>query len=390
MTQRLYYTDAFLTRFRARVLARETDGTRVYLERTAFYPTSGGQPHDLGRLGGVAVIDVIDEDDRIAHLLAAPLPTGDEVEGELDWPRRWDLMQQHTAQHLLTAVLARLTGRQTVSVHFGAGTSTLDLDGPVSSEQIRTAEQVANQEITANHEVTISFEDAATATGLRKAPDRRGEIRIVTIDTLDRSACGGTHVRRSGELGALLIRKAEKVKQLTRLEFLAGGRAVSAARGDFERLHAMAVSASTAIEEVPALFEKLRTELKAGDGVRRGLETELNRYRASELYHAAVPDANGVRVIEVTGDSVEAVRGLAQAAIALPRVLLVGSLAAPPTIVVATSADSGLDANGLLRAPLAAAGGRGGGNARLAQGTVPALESVAVVVRQITGASPSA
>ncbi len=390
MTQRLYYTDAYLTRFLSRVTDRDPTGTRIYLDRTAFYPTSGGQPHDLGELGGVSVVDVIDEEERIAHLLAAPLPAEDEVEGSIDWTRRWDLMQQHTAQHLLTAVLVRLAGRATVSVHFGAGASTLDLDGPLSPAQVREAEWVANQEISTNREVGISFEEAATAAGLRKASDRTGEIRIVTIADLDRSACGGTHVRRTGELGALLIRKVEKVKQLTRLEFLAGGRAIAAARADFDRLSGMAVSASTAPEELPAVFDKLRADLKASDTTRRGLQTALHQYQASALHQATAPGPGGLRVIDQAGESVDSLRSLAQALIAHPGVLFLGRLDGPPTLVIATSADSGVDAHASLKAGLAAAGGRGGGNARLAQGTVPTSEALAALVGQIVAALPTA
>lgn len=384
MTQRLYYTDAYLSRFPARIIDRDVAGTRVYLDETAFYPTSGGQPHDLGTLGGVRVIDVVDEEERVAHLLEGPI-TGDTVEGVIDWSRRYDLMQQHTAQHLLTAVIARETGRQTVSVHFGHASSTVDLDGSaLRPEEIRALELAANVEVTADRPVIVTFEDAATATGLRKASDRSGPLRIVTIDQLDRSACGGTHLRRTGEIGALLLRKVEKVKQITRIEFLAGQRAVAAARGDFDRLAAIATQASTAIEEVPALFDRLRADLKQADASRRTLETEVNGFRAQSLYQSALPDSDGLRVIQAAGESVDGLRGLGQALAAHPGVLFVGTLDAPPTIVVATSADSALDANSLLKARLAAAGGRGGGNARLAQGTVPTIDALAGLVREIT------
>lgn len=384
MTLRLYYTDAYVTRFAARIVDRDAAGTRIYLDETAFYPTSGGQPHDLGKLGGVDVVDVIDEEDRIAHVLARPVD-GHAVEGVIDWERRYDLMQQHTAQHLLTAVIARETGRATVSVHFGATSSTLDLDGaPLSGDEVRGLELLANAEVTTDRPVTVTFEDAATAQGLRKASDRSGTLRIVTIDQLDRSACGGTHVRRTGEIGSILLRKVEKVKQVTRIEFLAGRRAVLAARADFDRLSAMANQASTAIDEVPTLFDRLRADLKAADAYRRVLETELNGFRAAALHAAAQPSSDGLRIIITAGDTVEALRGLAQAVTGLPRALFVGTLNAPPTIVVATSADSGLDANALLKDRLAAAGGRGGGNPRLAQGTTRDAEALATIVREIT------
>src|SRR5512147_316219 len=160
MTRRLYYTDSYLTEFTAQVVDTADDGRRVYLDQTALYPTSGGQPHDLGSLGGVAVVEVVDEEDRIAHLVAAPLGQV-EVQGVVDWRRRFDHMQQHTGQHLLSAVLADLFNAPTVSVHFGPEMSTLDLGiESISPDQVRKAEERANQVITENRPVTMSFEDA--------------------------------------------------------------------------------------------------------------------------------------------------------------------------------------------------------------------------------------
>src|SRR5689334_2166496 len=150
MTERLYYLDSYLTDFDARVTDRADDGRRLYLDRTAFYPTSGGQPHDLGRLGDAAVVDVIDEGNRIAHLLAAPL-RAQRVTGRIDWARRFDHMQQHTGQHLLSAVLADLYGFATISVHFGADGSTLDLEtAGMTPDQVRAAELRANAVVTEN------------------------------------------------------------------------------------------------------------------------------------------------------------------------------------------------------------------------------------------------
>jgi len=199
MTERLYYTDAYLAAFDANVVATSDDRMRVYLDATAFYPTSGGQPHDVGTLGGVAVVDVVDETDRIAHVLAQPLGPSSSLAARVDWKRRFDHMQQHTGQHLLSAVFEDLFGQKTLSVHFGPDYATLDLDtDAVSREQLVAAERRANDVVLENRPVTIAFEDAATASELRKASDRAGSIRIVTIEGIDRSACGGTHVRSTG------------------------------------------------------------------------------------------------------------------------------------------------------------------------------------------------
>ena len=377
MTRRLYYTDAYLKSFESSITELADGGKKVYLEQSAFYPTSGGQPNDLGELGGIEVLDVVDEEDRIAHLLAEPL-TGSGVRGLIDWPRRYDNMQQHTGQHLLSAVLADLFGAATVSVHFGAESSTLDLEtGALSPEQVQLAELRANEVITENRPVAVTFEDAATAAGLRKASDRTGELRIVTIAGLDRSACGGTHVMATGEIGSLLIRKVERVKKQVRLEFLCGGRAIRRARADFELLSAVAASGSAGIDDVPQIVTGLRDQLKTAQSARKTLAEEVNGYRADRLFAAARPGTDGVRKIlwEPASATIEDLRGVAQGVIAQPKTLFAGVLGEPPTLLLAASADSGLDAGALLKEALVELGGRGGGNARMAQAgiTSPAL-----------------
>jgi len=381
-TERLYYSDSYLTRFRATVRHRSDDGRRVVLDRTAFYPTSGGQPFDTGRLGGRAVTDVVDDGETIAHLLDAPL-LEDEVEGIVDWPRRLDHMRQHTGQHLLSAVLAELFGYQTVSVHFGAEYATLDLDAPqLTPDQLREAERRANAVVMENRPVSVSFEDAASVAGLRKASDRSGTLRVVTIADLDRSACGGTHVRATGEIGPILIRGAERARKQVRLEFRCGLRAIGRARRDLELLAGMAASASAGIDEVGALFEKQRVELAGVVSERRRLEAALHGYRAGELYHQAAPDAAGRRTIVLRDPpgGAEALRGIAQAMTGLGNALFVGTTTTPPTIVVAAAADSGVDAGQRLKPLLAQAGGRGGGSARIAQGTAPSMDQLDSVV----------
>ncbi|HSE67823.1 MAG TPA: alanyl-tRNA editing protein [Gemmatimonadales bacterium] len=371
MTQRLYYTDSYLTDFTATVEARGDEGRRIYLDRTAFYPTSGGQPNDLGSLAGKRVLDVIDEGERIVHLVEEPVQA-EQVQGSVNWTRRFDHMQQHTGQHLLSAVLADAFGYQTVSVHFGADSSSLDLDvGTMRPEQVREAEVRANAVVFENRPVTIAFEEAGTASGLRKASDRSGTLRVITIADLDRSACGGTHVRATGEIGSILIRSVERVKKQVRLEFLCGGRAVRRARADYEALSGMAESASAGMGDLPELFAKQRVDLKLLDNSRRGLEEELNKYLARDLYHATPAASNGNRVIvqRLTGQPIEKLRGLAQAIITHPRALFVGTLDSPPTLLLASSADSDVDAGATLKPVLEKHGGRGGGSQRIGQGT---------------------
>lgn len=375
MTERLYYTDAYLCTFDGSIVATGDEGRRVYLDRTAFYPTSGGQPFDTGRLGAARVLDVVDEDERIAHLLDRPLAPGP-VTGTIDWPRRFDHMQQHTGQHLLSAVLADLYGRATTGVHFGAASSTLDLDAAdLTAAQVGAAEERANVLVTENRPVAVGFEDAAAAVGLRKASGRKGLLRIVTIARLDRSACGGTHVRATGEIGPILIRRVERVRRSARLEFLCGMRAVRAARADLELLARLAEPYSTPPEALPELLESRRTELRQALARAKELEAALDARRARELYEGAEPSAKGVRQVVVRdepGVGMERLRGLAQQVTALPRVVFIGTIREPPAVLLAASADAELDAGRLLKPVLEAAGGRGGGNARMAQGAVSA------------------
>ncbi|MGH7631574.1 MAG: alanyl-tRNA editing protein [Gemmatimonadales bacterium] len=390
VTERLYHTDAYATEFEAAVVDRGDAGRRVYLDRTAFYPTSGGQPHDLGRLGGVPVVDVVDEDARIAHVLAEPLPATVRVEGRVDWPRRFDHMQQHTGQHLLSAVLADRFGFATVSVHFGPDVSTLDLETPAMDPgQLVAAEARANEIVWEHRPVEVTFEDAAAAAGLRKPTDRAGTIRVVTIHGLDRSACGGTHVRATGEIGPVLIRRVERVRKMVRLEFVCGGRALRRARADQELLARLAARSSAAPDDLPGILDGQRAELKSHVAARREMEEALARYRARELYDATPPNAAGVRWALVRdAAALEAVRPLAQAFTALPRAVLVAATPPPPAVLVAASADSGVDAGAALKAAVAAAGGRGGGSARLAQGSAPDLPALERVVTALTAPPP--
>ncbi|HEY8196245.1 MAG TPA: DHHA1 domain-containing protein [Gemmatimonadales bacterium] len=385
MTHRLYYTDSYLRDFEAAVIDRSDDSCRIYLDQTAFYPTSGGQPFDVGQLGGIEVTDVVDEGERVAHLLAAPLP-GPRVRGQIDWDRRFDHMQQHTGQHLLSAVLAELAGHATVGVHFGRESSTLDLDAAaLTPDQIAKAEERANEVVVQNRPVGVSFEAAASAGGLRKPTDREGTLRIVTIQGVDRSACGGTHVRATGEIGPILIRKLERVRKGIRIEFLCGSRAIRRARDDYGLLSMLAAEFSAAADELPRLVSSQRDEIKDAYATNRELQGKLDLCRARELYAAATPESTGIRRVTVReeGPSTDTLRGMAQAFSSMPRAVFVGAVLSPPAVVLAASEDTGIDAASLLKSLLATVGGRGGGSPRLAQGIVPGQVQLQTVVESL-------
>jgi alanyl-tRNA synthetase len=388
VTERLYYRDATLRVFSARLVDADADRKRVYLDRTAFYPTSGGQPNDLGTLHGARVVDVVDEEDRIVHVLEQPvtIATGSELRGEIDWERRHDHMQQHTGQHLLSAVLDDMRGLRTVSVHFGPEASTLDVADASGGGNVLTADVLAEIESRANalvaeaRPVIVTFEDAADAKGLRKPSDRDGVLRIVSIEGVDRSACGGTHVSSTAEIGPILLRRQEKVRQGLRIEFVCGDRALRRVRRDLETLARVARAFSGAIDEIPRLVEGQTAQLAELQSENRRLGESLAKYRAVELHAAAAPRSDGLRVVvERVSSGVDTARSLALAFGSLSKAMFIVTSENPPSVMVATTADSGVDAGKLLKPLLERVGGRGGGSARLAQGSVPsrdALESV--------------
>jgi alanyl-tRNA synthetase len=385
MTERLYYTDSYLREFHARVLDRSDNGTTVYLDRTAFYPTSGGQPHDLGSIAGASVVDVLDEGERIAHRTASPVDSA-EADCRVDWTRRFDHMQQHSGQHLLSAVFIEQFGIETCSFHLGEEISTLDLEAPaIDMEKVVAAERRANEAVWENRPIGVTYEDSAVAADLRKPTGRAGTIRIVSIQGLDRIACGGTHVRLTGEIGTILIRRLEKIRNNVRVEFLCGMRAVGRARADYEGLTRVAQTLSTSLEDAPQVASAQLEAVRETDRSRRKLEAELSRYQGRELYDATTPDANGVRRVlkRLPKGTMEEVRALAQSFTAQPKAVFAGAIEQPASVLLAVSADAGIDAGKTLQPLLAQAGGRGGGNARLAQGSVPAKEALEQVISQL-------
>jgi alanyl-tRNA synthetase len=378
MTERLFYTDSYLTEFRARVVERSPDGRRIYLDRTAFYPTSGGQAFDTGSIAGAPVVDVVDEGERIAHVLGGAVDL-DEVECRLDWQRRFDHMQQHSGQHLLSAVMAELFQISTLSVHFGAGSSTLDLDtASLSPDQVRAAELRANQAVFENRPVSVLFGDSTEDLGLRKVSDRAGVLRVISIEGLDRSACGGTHVRATGEIGPVLIRKLDRVRSAVRVEFLCGLRALSRARADFEALAKIAQVFSAPLDDAPNLVASQMEALKVAEKDRSRLEEELGVRMGRELYDSTPADSAGMRrtVKRVASGTLDPLRAMARGFCACPKAVFIGAVEQPPALLLAVSQDSGLDAGKLIKAALNAAGGRGGGAANLAQGSVPSADAL--------------
>ena len=386
MTDRLYYNDPYLRQFEAAIVSvdrSEGTTTTVRLAQTAFYPTSGGQPFDTGRLTiadgdrSMRVIDVR-EDGRgdIVHVIEGspdtPLEAGQHVRGDIDWARRFDHMQQHTGQHLLSAAFDRLYEARTVSFHLGSDGCTIDLSIDATPRQIAEAEAEANRVVWDDRPVQIRFvtADEAARLPLRKEPARHGRLRLIEIDGFDLSACGGTHVSRTGGVGLIAVNGWERFKGGQRIEFVCGGRAL-------QRFRALRDHVSTAVrllavlpEEVGPAIERLQSEAKEWRRSAATAQTENLRYRAEQLARTtAEPFPKGQAVLASLDDDAASLKTLASHVASAPgRVAVFLSHQRPALVVVAASADTGVDAGHLLRALIARHGGRGGGKGDLAQG----------------------
>jgi alanyl-tRNA synthetase len=388
MTERLYYTDPYLISFDARILASDERNGRfeIALDRTAFYPTSGGQPFDVGTLGDAVVWDVVDRDDGvIVHVVDRPLRVGDAVSGRVDWTRRFDHMQQHTGQHVLSAAYDRLYGVRTESFHLGAASATIDLGREVSPEEIRGAEDVANAVVWDDRPVRVKFAAAeeARALPLRKESLRGGALRLIEVDDFDLSACGGTHVTRTGAIGIIAVASWERFRGGTRVEFLCGGRALGRFRQWREALGEARRHLSVHPGELGAAVEKLQLENKAMQRSLRGVQEQLAVYEAQALVSRA-ESIPGRRVLVEALDGWDAagLKAMAAAATATEPTLSIAlfNRAQPIVAVVAAGSGAGVDASAVLKRLVAAFGGRGGGRRELAQGggfTAPLADLIA-------------
>jgi alanyl-tRNA synthetase len=382
-TERLYYQDCYLREFRARVIETANEGKRVYLDRTAFYPTSGGQPFDTGTLGGANVIEVLDEDERIGHVLDTPVSPG-EIDARIDWPRRFDHMQQHSGQHLLSAVCEEMFHIPTLSFHMGAETSTIDLGAPsLEQRQMEQVEERCAEVIRESRPVAITFDDASADLGLRKATERTGTLRVVSIEGIDRSGCGGTHVRTTAEIGAILLRKTEKVRGNVRLEFVCGSRALRQARADFRTLQELSRQIALPAGDAPAWAAAQIARVTALEKANLRLAAQLARREGTELWMATAPGPDGIRRVTERGAIDDATRARAQAFCAEGRAVFLAISQDPPAVLLAAAPDSGVHAGERVTAAVAAAGGRGGGNAALAQGSLPPGADFESIVRSL-------
>jgi alanyl-tRNA synthetase len=394
VTERLYYRDSFLREFDAQVLSCEPDPDavgerwRVVLDRTAFYPSSGGQPHDTGKLGGANVVEVSDaeEGEKVVHYTSAAVDAGT-VHGTIDWAQRIDHMQQHTGQHIVSAAFIELFQFPTVSFHLGREVSTIDLEArSIVPRHLEEAERRANEIIFDDRVVTVRFGTAAelAEAGIRKKVDREGILRAIEIEGFDRQPCGGTHLARTGQAGMLLLRKLERRRDAWRLEFVCGFRALATARRDFATLTQAASLLSCGLGDVPAVVTKAMEERRAQHGTVKRMEERLAELEARALLAESASSESGAKVASVVLDDATPayVALLAAKMTAEANVVTLLGARSSGHVVFAQTKGASADMGALLREVLDEAGGKGGGSKDVAQGKLAnAADAEAVISR---------
>ena len=398
MAERIYYTNPSLFVFDAQVSdireASRSEGRSLWqiaLDRSAFYPTSGGQPHDTGVLTAISTggarlevpVVAVEEDEQgeVWHTTPKPLSAGTAVRGFIDSGRRRDHMQQHSGQHLLSAVMYRQLGAVTASFHLGEATSTIDLAREaITEEELERVEDNVNELIAENRPVTVrtiprhEAEMLLAAGTLLKLPEREGDIRLIEIEDVDLNACGGTHVQSTGQIGGLLLRGTERVRQGVRVEFVCGLRAAVTARQDLGTLIRAGALLSVSRSEVSDAVERLQAENKAAHKSLQRLSEELAAQQAKVLL-TELGLAEGCRIVRQIVDDRDAayLKLLASQLVAADSqicVLLASVQEELARVVVAAGAGVKAHCGTLLREALAPYGLRGGGSPGLAQGQI--------------------
>jgi len=401
MTERLYYHDSLLHEFDAEVLdvvsAPPNSRPAAILDRTAFYPTSGGQVFDTGWIvlegENLHVTEVAEkEDGTILHFLEKPaqIQKGSRVRGLIDVDRRRDHMQQHSGQHILSAAFVRLFNMPTVSFHMGAESCSIDLDAKaLATEQAEAAEALANDIVTQDRRVDIRFvtQEEARELGLRKLPpEERDKLRLIDIHDFDLTACGGTHVSATGQIGCILLRKTEKVRQGWRVEFVCGKRAVGTARRDYTALAESASLLSSHVWDVPQQIRKSQEDARASRKSREQLMEELADLNASRLL-AEAPAIAGRKIVTRTfpDRDLNFIKLLAQR---LTRqssgvIAFLAATSDQPALVFAQSPGQPFDMGGLMKEILLRLGGRGGGSKDMAQGGPAQIEGLDAALTEL-------
>jgi len=396
MTDRLYYNDTYLAEFDAKVVeCAEKDGTfHIRLDRSAFYPTSGGQPYDTGTIGSANVIDVyVDDAGEVWHALDAALEEGAAVHGKIDWERRFDHMQQHAGEHMLANAAYRIIGGGTIGLHLGADVSTIDMTLPegrthITDEELKALEDDVNGRIQRNVPIRQWFpdEEELSKLPLRKAPTVTENVRIVQIGELEYCACGGTHPASAGEIGLVKIVDARPSRGKLRLAFVCGKRAFDMLRKTYDILHVAADSLSTSVEKLPDIIRNMNEDVKRLTRELSQCRKDMLLAKAEDYLKKAAVNAAGVRVIaEFVDADNNAARELATSlAVNARTVAIIGvKNASGYSYVVCRSADVDMACGAMLSAAAKQCGGKGGGRPDFAQGGGPD-EMLAVIAEKCT------
>jgi alanyl-tRNA synthetase len=394
MTERLYYHNSYLKTFAAKKLLSipQNDGFAIILDQTAFYPTSGGQPNDLGRLGDQEILDVVEDDNGdVVHLVRHEVTAG-EPTGQIDWERRHDHMQQHTGQHLLSQAFLTTARFNTIGFHLSSDYATIDLDSDsVSRAQLERAEKLVNEIISENRTVSsrIVPPEEVPQLGLRKESRREGSLRIVCIEDFDVSACGGTHVRQTAEVGGIVIRTTERVNRQVRVEFICGNRILKSHRLDLEKLTAVARQFSVGLAEVPERVEK---QIRENKNLRKKLQEKnkvLAELLARELYRSA-KEYQGFKIVKELweDEEIEFLKLVIQALHEQgPVIALLGCRRGEQANLIFSQVESSpYDLRNVLAESCKLIEGRGGGSKSMAQGggrKVDQLEAALILGEQL-------
>ncbi|HEY7098982.1 MAG TPA: DHHA1 domain-containing protein [Terriglobales bacterium] len=402
MTNRLYYHNSFLYEFEAQTVdvlpnADESGRTAILLNQTAFYPTSGGQVFDTGSMelpdGNKLRVYQVEQNDNgdVLHFVDSHVQVerGVPIRGAIDAERRRDHMQQHTGQHVLSAAFIRLFELPTVSFHMGSDSCTIDLDAKaLTGKQVEAAEKLANQVIWENRPVEIRFvtQDQARGMGLRKiAVVDKEELRLIDIQDFDLTACGGTHVRSTCQIGVILLRKTEKVRQGWRVEFVCGRRAISAARKDYAVLSAAGGLLSSHHWDVLQQIRKSQEDARLARKMQEQLVEELADAHAASLVAEHRGSSGRTVIKKIFADRDQSyIKLLAQRLTRGENVLaLLATTSGTPAMVFAASPGQGLDMNAAMKEALARMGGRGGGNKEIAQGGPARVDDLEIVLNEL-------
>lgn len=394
MTEKIYETDSYAKTGKAlvRASAAAEDGFDVLLDRTVFFPEAGGQPCDLGTIAGTRVLSVREEGDEIVHRCDKALTPGQEVSLEIDWARRFDYMQQHTGEHLLSFAAHKLFAANNIGFHLAeTDYTTIDFDQPLSAAQLQEAQQLANTLIWQNLDVAVQFYDSAEAlAGLPLRKHAEGlcpPIRVVSMEGADMCTCCAPHCHKSAEVGLLLITDAMAYKGGTRVFFVCGGRALRFAADAHGALDTLARRFSCQRTAVPAAVEKLSADYARARHNERTLAAALNTYVIAELKAGAEPIGNKRLILKLL-ENVDAgrLKALAQGTLEDGTLcILLSQSESGLAYVVASAPGFSPDAGELIPIVNAATGGKGGGRNGFAQGMAPSAAGVPETLEQLAG-----